>query len=72
MRIIKYPPPKEEKKWSCSCGAELGYIENDCFWKNGITGDLKLIVCPCCRKENIIDTIPYPMHKRKREFYEEM
>jgi len=61
MRIIKYPEPEEETITTCSrCGAELAYTGSDCHWKYGIVSDLKYIICPICKTELIIESIPYP------------
>lgn len=61
MRVIKYPEPEQETIITCSkCGAELAYVNSDCYWKNGVASDLKYIVCPICKTELIIKSIPYP------------
>ena len=65
MRVVKYPEPEKEEFITCSkCHAELAYNGSDCYWKNGIAGDIKYIVCPCCNHEIRVAYTPYPIPLR--------
>lgn len=60
MRVIKYPEPEEEKFITCThCAAQLAYVDSDCVWQSGISGESKYIVCPCCNHQIIVELIPY-------------
>jgi hypothetical protein len=63
MRVIRYPEPEIETFVTCSkCKAELAYVGSDCQWRDGFSGDIKYIVCPCCNNEIKIDYTPYPIN----------
>lgn len=70
MRVVKYPEPEAETFVVCHrCGAELAYVGSDCQWRDGITGDIKYIICPCCKSEVKIDFTPYPINIGDRFYY---
>lgn len=70
MRVIKYPEPEQETITTCSkCGAELAYTGSDCQWRSGVTGDIKYIICPCCKSEIKINFTPYPINIGDRFYY---
>ena len=70
MRIVKYPEPEQESFVTCSrCKAELAYTGNDCFWEDGVTGEIKFIKCPCCGTKIRITYIPYPIQIGQRTVY---
>ena len=70
MRVIKYPEPEKEEFITCpKCHAELAYNRSDCHWKDGIAGDIKYIVCPCCNHEIRVAYTPYPMMPIKKPVF---
>lgn len=70
MRVVKYPEPEAETLVTCSkCGAELAYVGSDCKWRDGITGDIKYIICPCCKGKIKIGYTPYPINISDRFSY---
>ena len=70
MRVIRYPEPEAETFITCSkCKAELAYVGSDCQWRDGVTGDIKYITCPCCKSEIKIDFTPYPINICDRFYY---
>ena len=70
MRVVKYPEPEAETLVTCSkCKAELAYVGSDCQWRDGVTGDIKYIICPCCKSEVKIDFTPYPINIGDRFYY---
>ena len=70
MRVVRYPEPEAEAFVTCSrCKAELAYVGSDCKWRDGVTGDIKYITCPCCESEVKIDFTPYPINIGDRFYY---
>lgn len=70
MRVVRYPEPEAETLVTCSrCKAELAYVGSDCQWRDGVTGDIKYIICPCCKSEVKIDFTPYPINIGDRFYY---
>ena len=70
MRVVKYPEPEQEIFVTCSkCKAELAYTGSDCFWENGVAGDVKFIICPCCGTKIRIDYTPDPIQIGKDFYY---
>lgn len=70
MRVIKYPEPEAETLITCpKCTAELAYVGSDCKWRSGVTGDIKYIICPCCKSEVKIGFTPYSINISDRFSY---
>ena len=70
MRVVRYPEPETEILVICSrCGAELAYTGSDCKLRDGVTGYIKYIICPCCRNEIKIDFSPYPINISDKFYY---
>ena len=70
MGVVKYLEPEAETLVTCSkCKAELAYVGSDCEWRDGVTGDIKYIICPCCKSEIKIDFTPYPIYIGGRGYY---
>lgn len=70
MRVVKYPEPEAETLVTCpKCEAELAYVGSDCKWRDGVTGDIKYITCPCCKSEVKIGFTPYPINLGNRFVY---
>ena len=59
MRIVKYPETEVEKFCTCHCGAELAYTSADISWKDTLVSHIKIVICPVCGQEVILDAIPY-------------
>lgn len=70
MRVIRYPEPEAETLVTCpKCRAELAYVGGDCQWRDGVAGDIKYIICPCCNNEVKIGYTPYPINIGDRFSY---
>lgn len=70
MKVVKYPKPEAETLVTCpKCKAELAYVGSDCKWRDGITGDIKYIICPCCNSEIKIDFTPYSINIGDKFYY---
>ena len=69
MRVIEMPPVEVEKEIRCKCGALLGYVESECLWENGATGDIKYIKCILCGNKIRVGYIPYPNPPKGMEFW---